>query len=184
MANKPSDKTHRSRPDEGLNLTPMIDMITCLMFFLMMFASVMPVVIIDAPLPKVASTADEIKKAKDQDNKLELMLYITPKSIQVKSDLGSHTFDIASNPDKTLKFPSDELRKHLVQIKTKRPSSKEVTLMPSDDVTYETMVAVMDAARELKQGDPGYQVVPPDIAMKPESDQFNRLFPDVSIGGI
>ena len=46
------------------------------------------------------------------------------------------------------------------------------------------MIQVMDASRELQNGDPGYQSVPPEIAHKPESQQFNRLFPDVSIGGV
>ena len=60
MANSPSKRNHRHKPLEGLNLTPFIDMITCLMFFLMMFAGIIPVVIIDAPLPKIASTADDL----------------------------------------------------------------------------------------------------------------------------
>jgi hypothetical protein len=42
----------------------------------------------------------------------------------------------------------------------------------------------MDASRELAKGDQGYKAVPPEIAQKPESQQFNRLFPEVSIGGI
>ncbi len=56
--------------------------------------------------------------------------------------------------------------------------------MPADDTTYDVMVEVMDASRELVQGDAGFQQVPPDIAQKPESMQFNRLFPDASIGGV
>ncbi len=30
---------------------------------------------IDAPLPKIASTAEEVKKAKDDQNKLEVTVY-------------------------------------------------------------------------------------------------------------
>ena len=89
MANKPSQRTHRSRPDDGLNLTPLIDMITCLMFFLMMFASILPVVIIDAPLPKIASTAEQVKQAKNTENKLEVTIYINSKGMQVKADSGA-----------------------------------------------------------------------------------------------
>src|SRR5688500_6497385 len=91
MANKPSERTHRSKPEEGINLTPMIDMITCLMFFLMMFASILPVVSIDAPLPKIASTADEVRQAKHTENKLEVMLYINSKGFSVKSGVGGDT---------------------------------------------------------------------------------------------
>jgi biopolymer transport protein ExbD len=179
MANKPSGSSNRIRPDDGINLTPMIDMITCLMFFLMMFASIMPVVIIDAPLPKVASTAEEVKKAKDQDNKLELMVYVSMTNLRVKTDWGTKEFPAVNG-----KFPWDEFHKYLIGLKGKRPNAKEITLMPSDDVTYEVMVGVMDAAREMTKGDADFKPVPPEIAMKPESEQFNRLFPDVSIGGI
>jgi biopolymer transport protein ExbD len=180
MANLPSKRTHRIRPDDTLNLTPLIDMITCLMFFLMMFACILPVVIIDAPLPKIASTAAEIKQAKDTKNKLEIMVYINSKGISVKSDRGMEkSFQAAQDG----KYPFDELHKFLVQVKGKS-DTKEITLMPADDTPYEVMIGVMDAARELTKDDQGYQPVPPEIANRPESSQFNRLFPDVSIGGV
>jgi biopolymer transport protein ExbD len=181
MANKPSKSSHRIRPPEGLNLTPLIDMITCLMFFLLMFAAVIPVALIDAPLPKIASTLQEIQKAKDEEKQLEVSVMINDKGFVVKaSEGGEHSFPVGSDG----KFPYDSLHKYLVQLKSKRPDSKEITLVPADDVAYEVMVDVMDASRELARGDTGYQAVPPDIAQKPEAMQFNRLFPDVSIGGI
>jgi biopolymer transport protein ExbD len=181
MAHKPSGRTHRMKPLEGLNLTPMIDIVTNLMFFLMIFASVLPVVIIDAPLPKVASTADEVKKAKDSDNKLEITILINLKTISVKSDFGGG-FSMNAGPDGHFNF--DELHNFMVQLHAKKPVAHEVTLLPADDTPYETVIGVMDATRELTSKDPGYQQVPPEIAQKPESTQFNRLFPDVSIGGV
>ncbi|MBI1860507.1 MAG: biopolymer transporter ExbD [Deltaproteobacteria bacterium] len=180
MANKPSARTHRMKPLEGLNLTPMIDMVTNLMFFLMMFASVMPVVMIDAPLPKVASTADEIKQAKKDENKQELAISINAQGISVRGVGGSKSFPLGVDG----KYPTKELHAYLVGLHTKRPTDHEITLLPSDEVPYEVMISVMDASRELESGDPGYQAVPPDVVHKPESAQFNRLFPDVSIGGV
>jgi len=180
MAKKPSSRTHRSRPDDSLNLTPLIDMITCLMFFLLMFASILPVVIIDAPLPKVASTAEEVKQAKNDEAKMEVTVTITSKGLTVKSDVAPEkAFPVGPKG-----IPYDDLHKYLVSLKSKRPNSKEITLMPSDDTLYETMIGVMDASRELYKEDPGYQALSPEIARKPESQQFNRLFPDVSIGGV
>lgn len=181
MANLPSKRTNRVRPDEGINLTPMIDMITCLMFFLMMFASILPVVIIDAPLPKIASTADEIKQAKNKEAKLEVMVYINPKALTVKTDRGmEQSFPISADG----KFPFSDFHNFLVKVKGKG-DMREITLMPSDDTPYDLMIGVMDEARELKKEDPGFQVIPPEIANRPEeSANFNRLFPDVSIGGV
>ncbi len=169
------------KPESGLNLTPFIDMITCLMFFLLMFAGILPVVTIDAPLPKVASTAAEVKKAKDSENKLELTVHITSNGFNVKAD-ANRDFGIAKTADG--KYDYVALHKHLITLHTKKPNSHEITLMPSDDVTYDVMIEVMDAARELGKGDPGYQVVPPEIAGNQERIQFNRMFSDVSIGGV
>jgi biopolymer transport protein ExbD len=180
MAHKPSGRTNRTRPSDELNITPLIDMVTCLMFFLMMFASIMPVVVIDAPLPKIAETADEIKQAKDSKNKLEVVIQITSGGFTVKSDYGpDRTFPLAEG-----KYPYVDLHKYLVQLKAKKPDSREITLLPADDVAYEVMIGVMDSSRELIKDDLGFAPVPPEIARKPESAQFNRLFPDVSIGGV
>jgi len=180
-AKKPSSRTNRSRPDDTLNLTPMIDMITCLMFFLLMFASILPVVIIDAPLPKIASSADEVKKAKDTKNKLEIMVYLDQKGIRVRSDFGGEkAFPLAQDG----KWPMGDVHNFLVQLKAKSPDSKEITLMPADDTPYFVMVDIMDAARELQKNDPGFRDIPVDLQGKPESEQFNRLFPEVSIGGV
>lgn len=180
-ARKPSERTNRSRPDDQLNLTPMIDLITCLMFYLLMFASVMPVVIIDAPLPKIASTAEEVRKAKEPNNKMEVMVYITPQGFRVRSDVGGEkSFPLGADK----KWPNDELHQFLVQLKQKSPNTREITLMPSDDTPYFVMVDVMDAARDLKKDDAGFKQVPVELSGTPESEQFNRLFPDVSIGGV
>lgn len=180
MAKSPSKRTHRIKPMEGLNLTPFIDMITCLMFFLLMFAGVIPVVIIDAPLPKIASTAEEVKQAKDNKNTMEVTMYLKPDVVEIKTDgAGSKSFPKAGNT-----FPWAEVHKHLVALHSKKPDSHEITLMPADDTPYEVMIDAMDSARALEQSDQGYTSVPPEIASKPESMQFNRLFPDVSIGGV
>jgi len=181
MANKPSGRTNRMRPSDELNITPLIDMVVCLMFFLLMFFSIMPVVMIDAPLPKIAESADEIRQAKDNHNKLEIMVYISAKGFTVKSDFGG---DVALQVNPEGKFPYAELHKHLVSLKTRKPATQEITLMPSDDTPYEVMIGVMDSARELVKDDAGFAPVSPEIANKPESQQFNRLFPEVSIGGV
>ena len=179
-ARTPSSKTHRMRPMDGINLTPFIDMITCLMFFLLMFAAIIPVALIDAPLPKVASTAAEIKKAQEEQHQLDVTVFIDRQVIRVKSDVApERDFPVVQG-----KAVPEDLHKYLVTLHQKRPNSKEITLIPADDVAYDAMIQVMDASRELVKGDPGFETVPAEISQKPESLQFNRLFPDVSIGGI
>lgn len=181
MAKKPSSRTHRMHPLEGLNITPLIDMVTCLMFFLLMFAGIIPVVIIDAPLPKIASTAEEVRQATEDKNKLEVVVDIGESGLVVKVDgMGSRNFPKAADG----KIPFTEFHKHLVDVHIRNPKSTEITLVPDDSVPYALMIEVMDASRELVQGDPGFQAMPPEAVGKPESQQFNRLFPDVSLGGV
>ena len=180
MAHAPSGRNHRVKPNEELNLVPMIDMVTNLMFFLMMFASVLPVMIIDAPLPKIASTAEEVKKAKDEPKTMDVNIAITAKGFGIKVDgAGEHNIPMLGT-----EYNYAELHKFLVQLKSRKSSTDEITMVPTDDVQYAVMIRVMDEARELVKGDPGFQAVPPEIAQKPESMQFNRLFPKVSIGGV
>lgn len=181
MAHSPSKRTHRIRPPDGLNLTPFIDMVTCLMFFLMMFAGIIPVVTIDAPLPKVASTAEEVKQAKNAENKMEVTVYLTSKGFSVKAD-GNKDRSIAKGGDG--KYDYKELHKHLVALHSKKPNAHEITLIPDDDVTYDVMIEVMDAAREKLKDDAGFQQVPNEISGNQERLQFNRMFSDVSIGGV
>lgn len=181
MAKKPSDRANRMRALEGLNIAPLIDMVTCLMFFLLFFAGIIPVVILPAPLPKIASTADEIKQAQEDKNKLEVVVDVNENNLTVKVEgVGNKAFPKAADGS----YPFADFHKHLVGLKKMRPQTTEVTLVPTDAVIYDTLIQVMDNARELQVGDEGYQVLPPDVAGKPESIQFNRLFPEMSIGGV
>jgi biopolymer transport protein ExbD len=181
MAKKPSDRTNRVRPDESLNLAPLIDMVTCLMFFLLAFAGVIPVAIIDAPLPKIASNAEEVKLAKEKDNKLELTVDISATSVTVREEGGASRAFQANDKGE---LPFADIHKHFMALHDKRPKSHEITLVPANAVTYDALIGVMDAARERVKGDEGYQELPPGAAGSPESTSFNRLFPDVSIGGV
>lgn len=183
MAHAPSGRNHRQKSDDEINIVPMIDMVTNLMFFLMMFASMLPIAFIDAPLPKVASTAQEVKKAKEDDKaKLEVSVDISTTGFTVKSDVGGSK-QIPLGADG--KYNYAELHSVLVALKAKKPNAREITINPADDVTYETNINVMDAARDLLPGDPGFEKLPPDVANRPEENvKYNRLFPDVSIGGV
>jgi len=150
------------------------------MFFLLIFAAMIPVTIIDAPLPKIASTSEEIKKALDDEQKMQVSIYIDSRGFRVRSSNSAEQV----LPMTQGKYPFSDLHRVLVTIHSKRPNTREVTLYPADDTTYDTMISVMDTSRELVKGDAGYKTIPPDISQKPESQQFNRLFPDVSIGGV
>lgn len=89
-ARKPSERTNRRHDPGDLNLAPLMDIITNLMFFLLIFANLIPVVTIDAPLPKVASTAEEVRIAKSDENRLELTVRISEMGFMVASDFAGN----------------------------------------------------------------------------------------------
>lgn len=180
MARKPSERTSRHREPDELNLTPIMDMITTIMFFLLVFANIIPVVIIDAPLPKIADTASEVRMAKDREKQETITVSVTPGGFAVSSSVGgSKSFALVDG-----KHPYDEFHKYLVGLKPKMEKTREITLVPSDEVAYEVIILTMDASRELTKEDVGFQTVPPDIATSPEALRFNRLFPEVNLGGV
>lgn len=179
MARKPSERYRRIQPDTSINLTSLMDIITNIMFFLLMFVTAIPIAMIDAPLPKVATTAEEVRRAQDATNKLDLTIYITSGGFSVKSMYGSQSLGLINGM-----YPYEALHRFLVQTHQRNAGAKEVTLMPSDEITYDVIIQTMDYAREYTSKDAGYKQIPPEIAQKPESLQYNRLFPEVSIGGV
>jgi len=181
MVKRPSERTHRHRDPGELNLTALMDIITNLMFFLLLFANIIPVVIIDAPLPKVATTAEEVRIAKEQKNRLEVIIRIQNGGFVVQSALGtSKQMRVKADGQ----FPYLQLHKHLVALHRRRPKSRDITLIPADSIIYDVIIRTMDASREYVDGDPGFRPIPPEVVGLPESQRFNRLFPDVSIGGV
>ncbi len=181
MAKRPSLRNNRIRPEESLNLAAMIDMVTCLLFFLLAFAGIIPIAMIDAPLPKIASTAEEVKLAKEKDNKFEVTAEISQTNISIRDDGGgSKSFAANEKGD----FDWKEMHSYFSALHKKRPKSHEITIVPQNAVTYDTIIHLMDSARELVKGDEGYQELPPGSQGTVESMNFNRLFPDVSLGGV
>lgn len=180
MAHKPSERTNRLATSSELNLTSLIDIISTIMFFLLIFLGMLPVVVIDAPIPKVATTADEIRRAKETQPDIDVTVWIKNNGFVVRAG------GFSVNIPKTEKgeFSYTDLHQHLVRIHLDHPKIKEVTIIPDDNIIYDVLVETMDAARALEKGDPGYQVLSPNEIGKPESAQYNQLFPDIIIGGV
>lgn len=180
MASKPSERTHRHRPDDSLTLTPLMDIITNLMFFLLIFANAIPVVTIDAPLPKVANTAEEVRAAKDASNKLEVQVAISNAGFVVRSDFAPGVTINKEGAD----FDYKALHKALAQVHFQKPEVNEITVIPEDEVDYQVIILVMDAARLYEEGDEGFKELPPEIRNSTEKFHFNQMFPNVNIGGV
>ncbi len=181
MSGSPSKRSNRKGVSSDLNITPLIDMVTCLMFFLLMFAGMIPFAFIDAPLPKIATSAAEMKQAEKKDKPLNLMVFIRKDMVIVKTDkTGEKQF--ARTPDGSL--PVADIHTHFIELKTGSPADRDITLVPENETKYDVLVQVMDTAREMLKGDPGWIAGAGEVQKTSEANAPNVLFPDVSIGGI
>ncbi len=179
MPRKSSERSHRMKVDNDLNLTALMDVVCNLMFFLLMAANTIAVAIIDAPLPKVAATAEEMRVAKDQENQLDVIVRIRTSGFNISTNQGG-----SLNLEKTDDYQYIKLHEYLVGIHQKNTKNHNLTIIPEDEVSYAVIIKTIDAAREYNSGDAGYQKLPPDIADRPDAQNFNRLFSDVSFGGV
>lgn len=144
-----------------LNLVSMIDVFAVLVFFLLLSASLaadrLNALNLDLPSPD-ASQAQQPKKIVSvtiRKNELEL------------SDLEGTLTHIPNNAGGR-DLPT--LSARLSEIKLRKPSEEQITLLMEPDVAYEVLVQVMDAARTLPAG------------VQLESGPSRDMFPLISIG--
>lgn len=136
----------------NFDLTALMDVLSNIIFFLMASFGAAVVAGLPASVPTISEAGDS-DVARDEQ-KVTLTL-------QVKGD-GTVESSVANNdmlPDELQPFAKtfspkngktdlSALNDHLWSIKEKFRESKDVILIPEDDVTYESIVEVMDAARE------------------------------------
>ncbi len=168
--------------NQDLNLTPILNLVTILIPFLIMAAQFVQLSVIDSTLPAIGQPQTE---PPDPDEKppLQLSLGLTGKGIYI---MGADTViypdgkpDFAEGEERPPTLPclsggvcqnvSDydwkALREKLNLIKDEYPDDANVILVPDHDTQYEIIVSAMDTARE----DP--------------DDDSRKLFPYVVVAG-
>jgi biopolymer transport protein ExbD len=143
-----------------LNLTPMIDILTCLLFFLLLSFGASVPVIADGPTNPTVSKL-----------KITVGLQISDKGMLVTA---SH--DLMSEQELAkLKrfFPKKKneqdvkgLHEYLWKLKNNFPNSTSIIITPSPGTRYDVIVSAMDASREHPAGTPRKPI---KIPMFPEA---------------
>jgi biopolymer transport protein ExbD len=157
MVRRNHARYHRGRDD--LNIVPMIDMMVILVFFLIFTAVFSKTNILQLNLPANSSAAPlELPKG------LKLEVIIRPDDLVVN--------DRNSGPLKTLAntaagYDLDGLSEFMRRIKAQFPDMTDATILPGPDVSYDTLVQVMDTVRV-------YQTPQPPFSKA-------ELFPDIAI---
>ena len=150
----------RVKKPAALLLVPMIDIFTVLVTFLLMTAVFSRTMILELNLPVAATEFREPPPG------LQLEVIVRKDSIEV-TDRNSGL--LAPLPNTAAGYDVAGLSQYLQRVKAKFPDKVDATMLLEPNISYDTLVQVMDAVRvfEVKQGPTTVQA---------------ELFPDISIG--
>jgi biopolymer transport protein ExbD len=145
-----------------INLTSMIDMMTILVFFLLVHGGFIRLAVLQLNLPSAQSTAQPEPPA------FQLEITVREESIEI----GDRSTGLINRVAKTESgYDYVQLTESLKRIKEQFPTKEEATVLVEPYVPYEVLVAVMDHVRVAEERDETL-------------NRVNRveLFPQVSVG--
>lgn len=151
----------RKRPEEKLNLVPIMDSIFIFIFFLLMSASFLKIYEIGSPIP-IISDKEPPKQDKEplalaltlETNELILLQGVPQREIKRFKRMPDGTFDY------------EAVHASLIEIKRRNVDEDSIIFEPVGELTYEEIVKVMDAVRMLKKTD--------DTIMKPNKEGIDE----------
>ena len=150
-------KESQANYDVYLNLTPLMDVMSNILFFLLSAFGASAVALFSVTVPIDASDEQVASDAPPEDK----------TTVNLRADAQNITLS-CSNP---AKLPADltacahvlpkregrydvpALSQALVGIKQAFAGATTIVVVPDDDVRYETLVELLDASRDVKQGD-------------------------------
>ena len=145
-----------------INLVSMIDMMTILVFFLLVHGGFIRLSVLQLNLPSAATAATPEPPA------FELEITVRESAIEI----GDRSTGLLNRVEKTDNgYDFAQLTEYLSRIKRQFPDKEEATLLVEPQISYEVVVAVMDRVRVAEEQD---SVL----------NRVNRvaLFPQVSVG--
>jgi biopolymer transport protein ExbD len=175
-------KRKKSAESFDINVTPMLDMFSVLIAFLLLTAVFSSTGQIRVEIPFLSSKPPPPQEEIDKNP--QKTVTITVDTSIVKMDLST---DATSKDNESKEYPLseqglDDLQARLYQIRSEDPKFDKVTLMTELDVKYETLVQVIDTMRELK---PGRQPIPYPAGVKPPAGvDSDALIPKIVLGNV
>jgi biopolymer transport protein ExbD len=153
-------RNHARRRGRGINIVPMLDVMVILTFFLIFTAVFSKTSVLEVNLPVPGTQAASTPPG------FELELILRRSGIDVAE---RSTGVLTSIPAVATGQDVTRLTEYLAGLKQRVPDVTSATLLVADDVDYDTIVQVMDAARARQVVD-GAKIV------------REPLFPQVALG--
>ena len=183
MFRRPSLRRKSASSEVNINLVPMLDALVTLVTFLIFTTSFLSIAAIETPAPQLAPASEQVEKLKEKP--LQLTAFIQEKQIVISDWSGSReNHRIASVLDPTLgeyRYDLESFHKTLIEIKSRHPNETKLILKPEGGVSYESIVGIMDSARNFDEKSD------PSMIKKDENGTEvieKNLFPEVIFGNI
>jgi biopolymer transport protein ExbD len=122
---------------EVLNLTPMMDILTVLVVFLLITAVFMSVTIEELSVPTAAGGMG------GQPN-FAIEVIVRKAGLEIANGRSVE----ATIPKKDDKYDIEQLSKMLIRLKSQYPQKEDATVLMEPDIKYDYLIEVMDALRE------------------------------------
>jgi biopolymer transport protein ExbD len=156
----------RKKPEEKLNLVPIMDSVFIFIFFLLMSASFLKIYEIGSPIPIVSDQ----EPPKDDKKPLALTMVIDTKEITLASGVPSRTLQKFQRQADG-EFNYEDIHRVLIDIKKQNLDEESIIFEPTGDLTYEEIVKIMDAVRVLNKTD--------DAIFKPNKEGIDEKIKDL-----
>lgn len=144
MAYKPSKRRRSHSEGDNLNLTPMIDILIIIIFFLLLTATFIKTAIIDIYLPQEGKS----EAAEKSTSEPEVLIVSVSEKGFVLGGIGNGNII----PMVAGKLNYKELSNQFVKFKDKYPRKEDAVLLFDPGTPYDIVVKVMDVSRETSEG--------------------------------
>ena len=156
--------------DVYLNLTPLMDVMSNLLFFLLAAFGASVIAVLQTTVPVRSEDESTIDTAMD---KVTVTLQVNAAGFTVNCESGTIPEDQlmqygAQIAKRAGAWDNPALNKALKRIKDRFPASKTMVMVPDDNIHYQAIVDIMDAARDWTG--PNHQKL--------------TLFPEVVMSGV
>lgn len=143
MAYRPSKRRHLKPSSDELNLTPIMNVFMIIIPFLLLTAVFAKTAIIDIYLPHEAGNSS----ATDTPSEPQVLtVSVTDSGFEV-GGIGNGT----AIPKVSDRYDFKQLSEELAKIKERYPDKEDIVLLIQQNLPYDTIVKVMDVARETSE---------------------------------
>lgn len=137
---------------EELNLAPLIDILSNMLFFLMTTVSFLTLKTLNASVPAMAKPGEKV----DTLDQVNVSVEVLPEGFVLKAsgqpdDKSARRLELSKTIPRRSSGELDakELTEELWEVKKVASSQKTVMIFPADGILFQDIVATMDATRDM-----------------------------------